>query len=94
MAFQDDDDDSELFLSRSAKKRNEVAIQKLAEELVALKPGVLAQIPMDDDLRELIESTRNTKTHAAKRRQLRYLARFVADNDVAAIVEALKKVRP
>lgn len=61
-----------IWVSKSEMKRDMEALQKLGEELVALKPAVLAKFPLDEDLREAIADAQRFEKEA-RRRQLQRL---------------------
>ncbi|MCC7007019.1 MAG: DUF615 domain-containing protein [Ottowia sp.] len=85
-----DDEVSEK--SKSQRKREMLALQKLAAELVLFSKERLATISLNDDLRTAIEDARNTRTHEGKRRQMQYLGklmRLLEDPEVLAIRSAL-----
>ena len=78
--------------SRSQRKREAQAVFELGEALVALDEGALAQVPMPDELRELVRDSRRITAHIARKRQLLFLAKQLRRHDEAlpAMTEALE----
>lgn len=79
--------------SKSQRKRDMIALQKLAESLTGLSSSELARIPLETTLLEAIESAKKLKTHEAKRRQFQYLGKLMRHHDVELIRKALEKIR-
>ncbi|MDD1782217.1 ribosome-associated protein [Enterovibrio sp. ZSDZ35] len=77
-----------IWVSRSEMKRDMEALQKLGEELVALKPGVLAKFPLDESLHDaIIDAQRFEKE--ARRRQLQLIGKMMRSRDPEPIQAAL-----
>lgn len=80
------------FDSKSKRKRDMIALQKIGETLVELPAAQLSQVPLDIVLREAVIAARSLSNHGAKRRQLQYIGRLMRDvEDVAPIQEAINK---
>jgi ribosome-associated protein len=75
-------DDGNSSLSKSQRKRDALALQALADELVRLSPAQLDSVPLPDDLRVAVTSAREL-SRGAYRRQVRYLGRLLRDTDAA-----------
>lgn len=75
-------------VSKSEMKRDMEALQKLGEELVALKPAVLAKFPLDEDLREAIADAQRFEKEA-RRRQLQRIGKLMRAVDPEPIQAAL-----
>ena len=78
--------------SKSQKKRDMTALQKLGQQLVEAPAERVRKIQLPDNLREAIDAWRSIKTHEGKRRQLQFigkLMRKVDDADIQLINEAL-----
>lgn len=80
-------------ISKSQRKRDMTALQKLGEALVKLSANQLAKIPLSDQLSEAITVARELTSHEAKRRQLQYLGRLMREVDPQPIEEALSKIQ-
>lgn len=90
--MQEPEDQSERD-SKSERKRQMLALQKVGEALVNLSAPQLAQIPLESPLADAIHEARSLKSHEAKRRQLQYIGKIMRNVDVEPIVEALNKVQ-
>lgn len=75
--------------SRSAKKRESAAIQKLGEELAKLKPEEREAIGLSADLLEALAMSDKIRDREAARRQRQYIGKIMRGEDVAAISAAL-----
>jgi ribosome-associated protein len=82
--------DEELAPSKSARKRQMTALQKLGEELVKLSERELVRIPVEDSrLLETIREARVIKSHSARRRHLQFLGKLMRSVDPEPIEAAL-----
>ncbi|GMQ95866.1 MAG: ribosome biogenesis factor YjgA [Gammaproteobacteria bacterium] len=81
-------DDGNSSLSKSQRKRDALALQALADELVRLSPAQLDSVPLSDNLRAAVISARDL-SRGAYRRQVRYLGRLLRDTDAAPIRSAV-----
>ncbi|MCW8349009.1 MULTISPECIES: ribosome biogenesis factor YjgA [Vibrio] len=81
-----------IWVSRTEMKNDMEALQKLGEELVGLKPSVLAKFPLSDDLRDAIKDAQRFKNEA-RRRQLQYIGKVMRNVDPEPIQAALDKIR-
>jgi len=79
--------------SRTQKKNEARALQKLGEQLVALSSEQLKNIDITDDLRNAVIVAGNTKSHGAKRRQSQYIGTLMRDVDPEPIQNALENIR-
>lgn len=77
-------------VSKSQRKRDSIACQKLGETLVDLTGQKLAALPLPDHLREAILEARGIKSHGARRRQLQYIGKLMRELDTRPIAEALE----
>ena len=78
--------------SKSQRKREALALQALGESLTALGESDLARIPMWSDLEAAVAGARGLE-RAARRRQIRYVARLLREGDPGPIEKALDAVR-
>ncbi|HEX2548883.1 MAG TPA: ribosome biogenesis factor YjgA [Gammaproteobacteria bacterium] len=76
-------------VSKSERKRQMLALQKMGEMLVTLSSSQLEKIPLDPTLARAIQEARTLTTHEAKRRQLQYIGRLMRDIDPEPIKIAL-----
>jgi len=78
--------------SRSQRKREVEALQKLGERLVALPPDVLRRFPLSPDLRVAVRDARTCRKHEARRRQMQYIGVLMRRIDPAPIREAFERL--
>lgn len=79
--------------SKSARKREYIALQKLGEELIALKASDLDRLPLDDNLREAVLEAKQMKAHGALRRQKQYIGKLMRHIDPEPIRREMAKLR-
>jgi ribosome-associated protein len=84
---------TELKPSKSALKREYIALQKLGEELISLKESDLEGLPLDDNLHEAIMEARQIKAHGALRRQKQYIGKLMRHIDPEPLRAAVAKLR-
>ena len=88
----DDTDASELEErpSRSQRKREALALQKLGVALTRLTTTQLAMIPLPEELLEAVLEARRLRSRAALARQQQYIGRIMRQIDAAPIERALQ----
>ena len=79
--------------SKSARKREYIALQKLGEELISLKASDLDRLPLDDNLRDAVLEARQMKAHGALRRQKQYIGKLMRHIDPEPIRSEMAKLR-
>ena len=79
--------------SKSARKREYLALQKLGEELVTLRESELLSMPLDEDLLQAVQEARRIKAHGALRRQKQYIGKLMRHVDPEPINAALERLR-
>ena len=84
---------TELKPSKSARKREYIALQKLGEDLIALKDSDLDCLPLDDNLREAVQEARLIKAHGALRRQKQYIGKLMRHIDPEPLRIEMAKLR-
>ena len=84
---------TDLKPSKSARKREYLALQKLGEELITITRSDLDRLPLDDALREAVRDARELKAHGALRRQKQYIGKLMRDIDPEPIRVGLQKLR-
>lgn len=84
---------TEIKPSKSARKREYLAAQKLGEELITLKQSDLDQLPLDNDLLEAVIDARQIRAHGALRRQKQYIGKLMRQIDPEPIRTALADLR-
>lgn len=91
--IENDDFDEELAPSKSQIKRECDAIQKLGEELIALKQNELDSLNLPDDLNEAVNTARKIKSRAGLKRQRQYIGKIMRQLDSDAIKNQLEKIQ-
>ena len=84
---------TELKPSKSARKREHLALQKLGEELITIRRSDLDSLPLDDALRDAVREAGEIKAHGALRRQKQYIGKLMRDIDPEPIRAGLQKLR-
>lgn len=74
--------------SKSQKKRDADALQKLGVELISLSDAKLDKLPLPPNLRQAIRDARAIKSHGAIRRQAQLIGKLMRAADSDAILEA------
>lgn len=63
--------------SRSQLRREALAVFDLAEQLVALTPAQINQLPLSEDILTMVAESRTITSHIARKRQLQFLAKHL-----------------
>ncbi len=71
--------------SKSARKRNLEALQKLAEQMTALSDAELQRLGVDEVLRSAIDLVRPMRPSGARNRQLRHCTKFMENATLADV---------
>jgi len=79
--------------SKSARKREHQARQKLGEELITLRDAELDSLGLDEDLLEAVIEARGIKAHGALRRQKQYIGKIMRHIDPEPIRATLESLR-
>ena len=80
--------------SKSARKREYLARQKLGEDLISLQAADLRTMGLDDDLLDAVLEAKGMKKHGALRRQKQYIGKLMGRlEDVEPVRAALERVR-
>ena len=83
----------ELKPSKSARKREYIALQRLGEELLTVKEPDLLSMQLNDELLDAVLEARRIKAHGALRRQKQYIGKLMRNIDPAPIRAALAQLR-
>lgn len=78
--------------SRSSKKREALALQKLGEELTKLSAVEREKINLPEELSEAIDLLEKITDHEGRRRQKQYIGRLMRDVDIKEIQIALDRI--
>lgn len=87
--LEDEPDAEVTFISKSARKREMAALQKLGETLLELPASQFSQVTMSDPLRAAIELAKTLKQREARRRQLQYIGKLMRAEDHQQIAATL-----
>ncbi len=79
--------------SKSQRKRDMLALQKIGEVLVTLSASQLAKVPLEPSLADAVNAARAIKSHEGKRRQLQYIGKLMRHLDPAPIQAAIDKIQ-
>ena len=84
---------NELKPSKSARKREHIALQKLGEELITLKQSDSDSLPLEDNLRDAILEAQKIKSNGDLRRQKQYIGKRMRSSDPEPLRSESEKVR-
>lgn len=76
--------------SKSARKRENLALQTLGERLIDLNAEQLASIALDEQLLEAVKTAQGMKAHGALRRQKQLIGKLMRQVDPQPIRAALE----
>ncbi|MDH3615393.1 MAG: DUF615 domain-containing protein [Gammaproteobacteria bacterium] len=83
---------TDLKPSKSAIKREFLALQKLGEELITLQESDLRQIGLDEELLRAVLEARQIKSRGALRRQKQYIGKIMRHVDPEPIRAAIMRL--
>ncbi|MFT0533236.1 ribosome biogenesis factor YjgA [Castellaniella hirudinis] len=86
---QDEDFDAERGPSKSQVKRDMHALLDLGRQLIALPGAKLAQLPLDEKLRDAIALAQRITSHEGRRRQTHYVGKLLRQADADPIRQQL-----
>jgi ribosome-associated protein len=81
------------YKSRTQKKNEDKALQRLGEQLLGLQPGLLETMELPDELLQEIQFARKIKSHGARRRQIRHIGALLRHIDTQAIKTTLERMQ-
>ena len=79
--------------SRSARKRQAEALQRLGVRLTRLRPAQLAQIDLPEELRQAIQEAKGLSIGPAMARQNQYIGKLMRSIDPEPIERALARMQ-
>ena len=79
--------------SKSARKREYLALQKLGEELIPLQEPDLRSMGLDEDLLDAVLEAKRMSKRGALRRQKQYIGKLMSRVDPAPIREAIARIK-
>ncbi|MDY6951210.1 MAG: ribosome biogenesis factor YjgA [Thermodesulfobacteriota bacterium] len=81
------------YKSRTQRKNEDRALQRLGEQLVVLPPRQLETMGLPDELLTAIHVARKIRSRGARRRQLQYIGVLMRHIDPKPIQTALDRIR-
>ncbi|GAA5523976.1 UPF0307 protein YjgA [Microbulbifer aestuariivivens] len=91
--YDHEDFDDDLPKSKTQVKQEMHDLQELGRQLTELGPAQLAEVPLDRDMREAIETLHRIRSNEARRRQLQYIGKLMRSADSEAIQATLDKFK-
>jgi ribosome-associated protein len=79
-------------VSKSQKKREADALQKVGISFIELSLAKLDLLPLTDNLRKAIIDAKSMKSHGAKRRQVQLIGKLMRSADHEAILAAYEHI--
>ena len=89
----EDKQETEEKPSRSARKREALALQVLGTELIKLKADQLKLFPIQEKLKNAILDHQRFRSREARRRQAQFIGRLMRDEEIQAIQDALDDLK-
>jgi ribosome-associated protein len=86
------EDTGELEKSRTQRKKEAIALQKIGEKLIQLSDEQLRRMDLPAEIIEAIVDIRPMTSHGARRRQMQYIGSMMRDVDAAPIEQALLEI--
>jgi ribosome-associated protein len=87
-----DDNTEEEWVSKSQKKRECDAMQRIGDKLLKLKPDELALIDLPAELEDALNEARRIRSNSALKRQRQYLGKIIRSCDSETIEKQLNTV--
>lgn len=78
--------------SKSQIKRELLALQDLGLRLAELKPAILNNMPLSDELRKALAETSRHTSHIARKRHSQYLGKLLRSHDLEAVMHPLNLI--
>ena len=79
--------------SKTQRKKESHDLQDLGEALVALPDSRLADLAIDESLRDAIREYKRTRSHEGRRRQMQYIGKLMRRTDPEPLREAVAAVQ-
>ena len=92
MKTSSDDNTEEEWVSKSQKKRECDALQRISDKLLKLKPDELALIDLPADLEDALNEAHRIHSNSALKRQRQYLGKIIRSCDSEKIEKQLNTV--
>jgi len=92
MKISSDDNTEEEWVSKSQKKRDCDAMQRIGDKLLKLKPDELALINLPAELEDALNEAHRIHSNSALKRQRQYLGKLIRNCDSEKIEKQLNNV--
>jgi ribosome-associated protein len=79
-------------VSKTKRKQEMTELQSLGAKLVELPESQIAELPMEEKLREAVLEAKRITIHEAKRRQMQYVGKLMRQIDPAPLRERLEAI--
>jgi ribosome-associated protein len=79
--------------SKSQRKRDAESLQKLGEELIALKDSELAQFDLPENLLNALQAARSISSRGGLKRQRQYIGKVMRSIDATSVINKLDELR-
>ena len=79
-------------ISRTRKKKQALALQRIGEQLVGLSVDQLSTLGLPEELFEAVREAGSMKKHEARRRHMQYIGSLMRQCDGTAIESALQEL--
>jgi len=86
-----DDDEGDVEVSKSQRKREMHELQALGERLTTLNDAQIGTLDLSDNLREAVRASRTITQNGARRRHMQYIGRLMRLVDADPIREKLRE---
>ena len=86
------DNTQDKWISKSQRKRDCDALQKISDQLLKLKPEELALIDLPDELKDALQEAHHIHSNSALKRQRQYLGKIMRTCDSEKIEKQLNHV--
>lgn len=78
--------------SKSARKRDHLALQSLGEKLIPLELSELEQLPLDEPLLEAVVHAKKIRSRSALKRQRQLIGKLMREADAESIEASLQRL--
>ncbi len=85
-------DDTEEYTSKTQKKKDALALQKLGEKLVKLSAEQIEEIDLPAEIYDAVKQEKTIKSHGARRRHMQYIGTLMRKIDPGPIQEAIDNI--
>ena len=83
------EDDDQLEVSKSQRKRDLAELKKLGSELLEFSDDALRQLDMSGVLLEALRTAKRITSNSARKRQMQYIGKLLKDEDTEPLLAAV-----